>query len=115
MEYFPGSLHPRIRNSKMGWRHGAAQCLCSCFRERDTAKSRSPDGAFREPAFEIVVRFRDISWTGTTPRHGVSGAGPIRGGIFREEVNRWLTRVAGCSTALSSLFRIPFESHRSHG
>ena len=52
LEYFPGSLHSRVRNPKVGWRYGSTQPVCADFSPRHEAKNRSLDFAFRQPALE---------------------------------------------------------------
>src|SRR5690242_1112035 len=99
----------------MGWGCRAAQRLCRRFRERHTPKGRSPDFAFRKPAFEIVVRFRDISWTGTTQRHGMPGTRPICGGIFREEADHRVKTVPAQLRWSLRWLRLSSVSHRPGG
>ena len=91
VEYFPGPLHPRIRDPEVGWRSWAAPTLRADFRQRASAQDRPSDDAFRKSALQPLVRFGNLSRLGPAERYGMSCAGKLRGSVLCAQAQPDLT------------------------
>ena len=67
----------------MGRGPGPAQCLRAGLRGgADNRKIELLTYAFRQPAFQTLVRCRNLSRIGAAEGHGMSGAGTLRGSFL---------------------------------
>ena len=91
LEHVPRPPDPRIRDPQVGRRPRQTQLLRLRRRDGDGAQGRAAASPLRHAALQALVRRGDVPRPGAPARHGMPGAGPLRGSILREE--RFCSRV----------------------